>query len=98
MRSFTARTYVYFTGPISIMNKLINQVFGLLNKSWWLEIMAASPSCGYYFGPFESEREALKEQLRHIKEIERQGREVLLVSVVRRQAPEKHMVHYSEAA
>ena len=80
------------------MKKLINQVFGLLNKSWWLEIMAASPSCGYYFGPFESEREALQEQLRHIKEIERQGREVLLVSVVRRQAPEKRMVHYSEAA
>ncbi|MBX2865010.1 MAG: DUF1816 domain-containing protein [Leptolyngbyaceae cyanobacterium MAG.088] len=80
------------------MENLINQVFGLLNKSWWLEIMTASPSCGYFFGPFDSESEALEQQLRHVKDIEYQGHEVLLVSVVRRQAPEKRMVHYSEAA
>lgn len=80
------------------MESLINQAFGLLRKSWWLEILAASPSCGYFFGPFESEREALQEQLRHIKDIEQQGREVLLVSVVRRQPPEQRMIHYSEAA
>ncbi len=79
------------------MENLINQVFSLLNQSWWLEIMAASPSCGYFFGPFESESEALEEQLRYVNDIERQGREVLLVSVVRRPAPEKRMVHYSEA-
>ena len=79
------------------MDNLINQVFGLLNQSWWLEIMAASPSCGYFFGPFQSESDALKEQLHHVKDIERQGREVLFVSVVRRQAPAKRMVHYSEA-
>ena len=71
-------------------------MFGLLNKSWWLEILATSPSCGYYFGPFDSESDAIKEQLRHVKAIERKGCEVLLVSVVRRQAPEKRMIRYSE--
>ncbi|MDV3351867.1 DUF1816 domain-containing protein [Leptolyngbyaceae cyanobacterium CCMR0082] len=80
------------------MANLINQVFDLLNKSWWLEIMAASPSCGYFFGPFNSESEALQEQLRYVKALEHQGREVLLVSVVRRQAPKRRMVNYSEAA
>lgn len=80
------------------MENLINQLFSLAGKSWWLEILAASPSRGYYFGPFDSENEAVQEQLRYVKTIEREGREVLLVSVVRREAPAERTVDYSQAA
>ncbi|MEM9809568.1 MAG: DUF1816 domain-containing protein [Cyanobacteria bacterium P01_D01_bin.56] len=80
------------------MKRFVDQMFGVLNKSWWLEILAASPSRGYYFGPFESENDAIQEQMRHVKDIERKGSEVLLVSVVRRQAPTKRMVEYSNVA
>lgn len=80
------------------MENLINQLFGLAKKSWWLEVLAASPSCGYYFGPFESESEAVQEQLRCVKDVEREGREVLLVSVIRREAPAERMIDYSSAA
>ena len=73
----------------------MDKLFGLFNKSWWLEILAASPSRGYYFGPFRSESEAVQEQLRHVRDIEGSGSEVLLVSVVRRQAPTTRMVEYS---
>ncbi|MBT9312763.1 DUF1816 domain-containing protein [Leptothoe kymatousa] len=76
------------------MKKFIHQLFSLLDRSWWLEILAASPSRGYYFGPFESESEALQEQRRYVKDIEGKGSEVLLVSVVRRQAPTNRMVEY----
>ena len=78
------------------MQNLIHQMFGLLNKSWWLEILATTPSCGYYFGPFDSESDAIKEQLRYVEDIERRGCEVLLVSVVHRQAPERRMIEYSQ--
>ena len=80
------------------MENLINQLFSLAGKSWWLEILAASPSRGYYFGPFDSENEAVQEQLRYVQTIEREGREVLLVSVVRREAPTERTVDYSQAA
>lgn len=80
------------------MENLINQMFGLLQQSWWLEILAACPSCGYYFGPFDSESDAIQEQLRYIKDIERKGSEVLLVSVVRRPAPAERRVEYSKMA
>ncbi|MEM6256299.1 MAG: DUF1816 domain-containing protein [Cyanobacteria bacterium P01_D01_bin.156] len=77
------------------MKNFVEQMFGLLNKSWWLEILAASPSRGYYFGPFNSEHEAVQEQLRYVEDIESKGSEVLLVSIVHRQAPAKRMVEYS---
>ncbi|MEA5464879.1 DUF1816 domain-containing protein [Leptothoe sp. PORK10 BA2] len=80
------------------MENLINQLFSLAGKSWWLEILAASPSRGYYFGPFTSENEAIQEQLRYVQTIEQEGREVLLVSVVRREAPAERTVDYTQAA
>ncbi len=80
------------------MKRFIDQMLGLLNKSWWLEILTASPSRGYYFGPFNSESEAIQEQLHYVENIERKGSEVLLVSVVHRQAPAKRMVEYSTMA
>lgn len=87
----------FTTCPHPVMENLISQFFGLAKKSWWLEILAASPSRGYFFGPFDSQGEAIKEQLRYVKNIEREGREVLLVSVVRRQAPAERTVDYSNA-
>ena len=80
------------------MENLINQLFSLAGKSWWLEILAASPSRGYYFGPFDSENDAVQEQLRYVQTIEREGREVLLVSIVRREAPAERTIDYSQAA
>ncbi|NEP62403.1 MAG: DUF1816 domain-containing protein [Symploca sp. SIO2G7] len=80
------------------MENLINQMFGFVKKSWWLEILATSPSCGYYFGPFDSESEAIQEQLRCVNDIECRGSEVLLVSVVHRKAPEERMIEYSRMA
>ncbi|NEQ54089.1 MAG: DUF1816 domain-containing protein [Leptolyngbya sp. SIO3F4] len=80
------------------MENLISQLFGLAKKSWWLEILAASPSRGYFFGPFDSQHEARQEQLRYVRNVEREGLEVLLVSVVRRHAPAKRTIDYSKAA
>ena len=80
------------------MKNLVNQLFGLSGKSWWLEISTESPRCEYYFGPFSSEGEAVQARSGYVEDLEQEGSKLLRVSVVRRQAPAKLTVEYSEAA
>ncbi|EKU99703.1 protein of unknown function DUF1816 [Leptolyngbya sp. PCC 7375] len=80
------------------MKTLITQLFGLRQKSWWLEIATGSPTCEYYFGPFSSETEAVQKQPGYVEDIEQEGSEVLRISVVHRQAPTQLTVEYPNAA
>lgn len=36
---------------------------------WWVEIVTAKPKCVYYFGPFDSQREATETQSGYIKDL-----------------------------
>lgn len=46
---------------------------GLLKHPWWIKIRTESPSCLYYYGPFESEKEAQTSQLGYIEDLLREG-------------------------
>ncbi|MDJ0702188.1 MAG: DUF1816 domain-containing protein [Leptolyngbyaceae cyanobacterium MO_188.B28] len=80
------------------MKSLVSQLIGLYQKSWWLEISTESPRCEYYFGPFESESEAVQARSGYVEDLEQEGSELRRVLVVRRRPPEELTVDYSGAA
>jgi hypothetical protein len=45
--------------------------------SWWLEIFTKKPSCIYYFGPFDSLREAELEKGGYIEDLREEEAEVI---------------------
>ncbi len=40
-----------------------------LEFAWWVEILTARPYCTYYFGPFESAKEAVLAQDGYIEDL-----------------------------
>ncbi|MFB2923346.1 MULTISPECIES: DUF1816 domain-containing protein [Aerosakkonema] len=40
---------------------------------WWLEIITKDPYCIYYFGPFDSLKEAQEEQSGYIEDLKQEG-------------------------
>ncbi|MFB2893234.1 DUF1816 domain-containing protein [Aerosakkonemataceae cyanobacterium BLCC-F50] len=45
--------------------------------SWWLEIVTKNPSCIYYFGPFDSLREAELEKGGYIEDLRQEQAEII---------------------
>ncbi|MFB2938557.1 DUF1816 domain-containing protein [Aerosakkonemataceae cyanobacterium BLCC-F154] len=45
--------------------------------SWWLEIVTKKPSCIYYFGPFDSLKEAELEKGGYIEDLRQEQAEVI---------------------
>ncbi len=60
---------------MKISNKFLRQGFieelndSLKKKPWWIEIKTQTPRCTYYFGPFNSFREAQRHQPGYIKDL-----------------------------
>lgn len=52
------------------MKSLFN-LFPLINKRvpWWVEIRTTMPYCTYFFGPFNSAKEAKQEQTIYIDDL-----------------------------
>ncbi len=40
---------------------------------WWVEVVTALPHCTYYFGAFETSKEAQLSQAGYIEELEQEG-------------------------
>lgn len=43
------------------------------SRKWWIEISTQSPQCTYYFGPFNSEAEAIANHQGYIEDLEQEG-------------------------
>lgn len=50
-----------------------------IGVAWWVEIFTSNPYCTYYFGPFESRKEAILEQPGYIEDLVDEG--ALLIAV-----------------
>ncbi len=58
------------------MNKFLGRFLANLfgqSKAWWVEIKTNQPACTYYFGPFDSEVEAITAQGGYIEDLEQEG-------------------------
>ena len=42
----------------NVLGRFLGNLFGR-GKAWWIEIKTNQPACTYYFGPFDSELEAM---------------------------------------
>jgi Domain of unknown function (DUF1816) len=50
-----------------------------LRFSWWIEVFTAHPSCIYYFGPFDSQREADLAQDGYLEDLRSEGAHIVSV-------------------
>lgn len=48
---------------------------------WWVEISTRKPKCTYYFGPFNSEEEALTYQPGYVEDLTNEGSQDISVNI-----------------
>ena len=51
------------------------------NLPWWIEIHTAAPCCTYYFGPFDSEREAKLSQGGYIEDLNQEKAQGIAIEI-----------------
>ncbi len=76
----------------------MSPLFEAVSKAWWLEIWTKSPSCHYYFGPFDSESEVEPAQSGYVEDLAQEGSELLGSWVVHRHPPVDLTLEASNAA
>ncbi|NJM96210.1 MAG: DUF1816 domain-containing protein [Phormidesmis sp. RL_2_1] len=55
------------------MKNFFSSLFSLFSSPWWVKITTAEPHCIYYFGPFDSEAEALEAKPGYIEDLQKEG-------------------------
>ncbi|NEP16963.1 MAG: DUF1816 domain-containing protein [Leptolyngbya sp. SIO4C1] len=80
------------------MKDLLSNLLGIFAKSWWVEVSTGSPKCVYYFGPFESEAEAVQAQAGYIEDLKKEGAQQIQALVSRREDPPQLTVEYPETS
>ena len=50
-----------------------------LRFSWWIEVFTAHPSCIYYFGPFDNQKEADSAQDGYLEDLRCEGAHIVSV-------------------
>lgn len=58
-------------------------------QDWWVEIKTSSPRCTYYFGPFKSEVEAASAKFGYIEDLEQEGAQNIVSSVMQCSTPQQ---------
>lgn len=76
----------------------VSPLFEVASKAWWLEIWTQSPSCHYYFGPFDSESEVALAQSGYVEDLTQEGSEMLGSWVVHRHTPVELTLEAASAA
>ena len=57
-------------------------------EKWWVEIITNFPRCTYYFGPFDSDKEALTHTPGYIEDLESEGSQRVSIIIKRCQPSE----------
>ncbi|WOD38593.1 DUF1816 domain-containing protein [Nodosilinea sp. E11] len=68
----------------SFLSNLLGQ-----SKAWWVEIKTNQPACTYYFGPFDSEAEAVMAKGGYIEDLEQEGAQNIQTVVQRCNRPDQ---------
>ncbi len=51
------------------MIRLLSKILNLNQNKWWVRISTTSPQCVYYFGPFNSAKEAKAHRNGYIEDL-----------------------------
>ena len=57
-------------------------------EKWWVEIVTDSPRCTYYFGPFDTDKEASSNTPGYIEDLESEGAKRVSIRIKRCQPRE----------
>lgn len=52
-------------------------------QKWWVEIVTDSPRCTYYFGPFDTDKEASSNTPGYIEDLESEGAKRVSIRIKR---------------
>jgi len=80
------------------MKNFFSNLFSFFSASWWVKITTAEPNCVYYFGPFDSEREALQAKPGYIEDLEQEGAQRIRTSLQQSAEPEKLTIELGATA
>lgn len=81
------------------MKNFFNSIFGFFsNSSWWVKVTTVQPNCIYYFGPFDSEQEALQARPGYIEDLEGEGAERISTSLQKSAEPNELTIELGSVA
>ncbi len=78
------------------MKSFLSNLFSLFSNPWWVEISTSQPRCLYYFGPFDTEAEAIQHQGGYIEDLEQEGAQQINVIIKSCPEPAHLTVEYTE--
>jgi hypothetical protein len=82
------------TGTMKLLDFKI-PIPNLLQRAWWVKVDTESPACTYYFGPFDSEKEAQFSQVGYVDDLIEEGAKNISVEVQRTRP--KYLTIYDDA-
>lgn len=63
------------------MNDIQTTLLDFFGFAWWVEISTDFPRCHYYFGPFDSAKDAEAAKQGYIEDLEQEGAQGMVVRV-----------------
>ncbi len=64
-----------------ILTEIRIDVLEKIDKAWWLEITTQTPSCTYYFGPFDSCAASQFAQSGYIEDLKQEGAQGIAIKI-----------------
>ncbi|MEM6449321.1 MAG: DUF1816 domain-containing protein [Cyanobacteria bacterium P01_D01_bin.105] len=80
------------------MKNFFSNLFNFFSSDWWVKITTAEPNCIYYFGPFDSEQEAMQAKPGYIEDLEQEGAQSIKTSLQQTAEPEQLTLELSSTA
>jgi hypothetical protein len=71
----------FFNRFLTWFSRLLARFLPAANADWWLKVKTQSPSCIYYFGPFESKEEARLSQSGYLEDLMDEGAQKIKTAV-----------------
>lgn len=71
------------------MKNLLSSLFSFFSNPWWVKITTAQPRCIYYFGPFDSEVEAMQAKPGYITDLQQEGAQDIQYSLQQSEEPQE---------
>ena len=71
------------------MKNFFSGLFGFFSTPWWIKVTTAEPNCIYYFGPYDSQSEAMGAKPGFIEDLEQEGAVQIEASFQRSPEPDE---------
>ncbi len=67
----------------NIAKEIVSDLVQSVYTAWWVEVTTTEPHCVYYFGPFDSSKDAEAARPGYLEDLEKEGAKGIIASVKR---------------